>query len=43
MAEWRDGKWRERRARNENKKDEILKRAGRGQTAPFVVGWAIAR
>jgi hypothetical protein len=36
------GKGREgRRARDESKKGESLERARRGQTAPFIVGWAI--
>jgi hypothetical protein len=30
-----------RRARDESKKDESLKRARRGQAVPFIVGWAI--
>jgi hypothetical protein len=30
-----------RRARDESKKGENLKRATRGQAAPFIVGWAI--
>ena len=30
-----------RRARDESKKGESLKRARRGQAAPFIVGWAI--
>ena len=32
---------RERRAKEESKKGENLKRARRGQAAPFIVGWAI--
>jgi hypothetical protein len=39
MTMWREGvKGRERRARDESKKGENLKR--RGQAAPFIVGWA---
>ena len=30
-----------RRARDESKKGESLKRVRRGQAAPFIVGWAI--
>jgi hypothetical protein len=30
-----------RRARDESKKGGSLKRARRGQTAPFIVGWTI--
>ena len=42
MARWREGKGRERRrAREESKKGESLKRVRRGQAAPFIVGWAI--
>jgi hypothetical protein len=32
---------RERRAKEESKKGENLKRARRGQAAPFIVVWAI--
>ena len=36
------GEGRERkRAREESKKGESLKRVRRGQAAPFIVGWAI--
>ena len=43
MAMWREeGRERERRrAREESKKGESLKRASRGQADPFIVGWAI--
>jgi hypothetical protein len=42
MVTWREGE-RERdrrRARDESKKGESLKRERRGQAAPFIVGWA---
>jgi hypothetical protein len=42
MATCGDGEGRERRrARDDSKKGESLKRARRGQAAPFIVGWAI--
>jgi hypothetical protein len=43
MAPWREeGRERERRrARDESKKGESLKRVRRGQAAPFIVVWAI--
>ena len=43
MATWREGgRERERRrARDDSKKGESLKRVRRGQAAPFIVGWAI--
>jgi hypothetical protein len=42
MTTWREGgRERERRARDESKEGESLKRARRGQAAPFIVGWAI--
>ena len=42
MAMWREGEGRERRkARDESKKGESLKRVRRGQAAPFIVSWAI--
>jgi hypothetical protein len=42
MTTWREGgRERERRAREKSKKSESLKRARRGQAAPFIVGWAI--
>ena len=40
LRERREGRER-RRARDENKKSESLKRERRGQAAPFIVGWAI--
>ena len=40
MESW--GRERERRrTRDESKKGESLKRAKRGQAAPFIVAWAI--
>ena len=42
MATWREGEGRQRRrARDDSKKGESLKRVRRGQAAPFIVGWAI--
>ena len=42
MAMWREGEGRERRrARDESKKGESLKRVRKGRAAPFIVGWAI--
>ena len=41
MAMWREGEGSERkRARDESKKGEGLKRERKGQAAPFIVGWA---
>jgi hypothetical protein len=42
MVMWRDGgrEKERRRARDESKKDESLKRERRGQAAPFMVGRA---
>jgi hypothetical protein len=42
MATWGWGEGGERRrAKDESKKGKSLKRAKRGQAAPFIVGWAI--
>ena len=38
-GEWGEGRER-RRAKDESKKGESLKTERRGQTAPFIVGWA---
>ena len=42
MVMWRDGgrEKERRRARDESKKGEGLKRERKGQAAPFIVGWA---
>ena len=39
-GEWGEGRER-RRAKDESKKGKSLKRAKRGQAAPFIVGWVI--
>ena len=43
MTKWKEGgrEKERRRARDESKKGESLKRARRSQAAPFIVGWAI--
>jgi hypothetical protein len=41
MTMW-GGRRERRRAREESKKGESLKRVRRGQVAPFIVGWAIS-
>jgi hypothetical protein len=40
MTMWKGEERERRRAREESKKGECLKRARRGQAAPFIVGWA---
>jgi hypothetical protein len=42
MAVWKEGEGRvRRRARDESKKGENIKKERRSQAAPFRVGWAI--
>jgi hypothetical protein len=41
MATRREGGRESRRAREQSKKGESLKRVRKGRAAPFIVGWAI--